>query len=164
MCLSIDTTLHPLFRTDGVSRKPRTCTRPILVWKRLEPLRGYDAKRYATTKNGACIGLSPYRQTPYYNGRVMTAQFSFRDSYYSANHDNVEAGLHAMTCKPLIERTGERSVPAIIPVGAKFYISDDGEIVSNQLIAYKDKPAMNSVHRHEGVITVSDAVAAIKRR
>ena len=136
-------------------RIPRVSVRPILVWKRLEK------KEYWEAHPDNCIGVSPYRGTPYYNGELKTAKFSFDDDGLYGSHNFVEAGLHAMRTKA--PRYGETIHPSIIPVGAEFYISDDGEVVATQLIVFKDMNELKKVYGKPDKGSKPEAVTQLKR-
>jgi hypothetical protein len=114
MCLSIDVKYHS-------KKKPHVAKQPILVWKWLKVLNNN-------------YGRSPYMYTLWRFGTEYTAKFSYD------NYDNVEAGLHAFFTKDAHRiRWNDYAIlyPAVIPVGAKYWIGTDGEIVSTALTVYR---------------------------
>ncbi|QDJ96250.1 hypothetical protein Xoosp13_63 [Xanthomonas phage Xoo-sp13] len=123
MCLIINDKYH----TD---RTPKVATQPILVWKVLES---------ATEKQA----VSPYQGATWRFGVQKKVNFSFTQT---GDITSVGAGLHAFISKDC--RSISRMVinwyhvyatvyPAVIPVGAEYFIGSNDEIVSTQLTVYK---------------------------
>jgi len=132
MCLFIKTS-----RKDYIDRKfvkPKIAKKEIKVYKVLDAVEG----EY----------FSPYKCFQYHKGYQYTTKMS--TSFYSISWLNeinyyfkVEEGLHAYRNVSEIKRLycfGEREVivEMYIPVGAEYYIGDDGDIVSTDLIWYPD--------------------------
>lgn len=143
MCLTIDTKLHPVIIGTRHYR-PRVAEKPILVWKRLVPA---YCKTVDATYYGNAIGFAPYRNIPYFSGKLLHADFTFSHSPRDDMFHYVEAGLHSMKHKWCCD--DEKVVPAIIPAGAEFYVSNDVdhvELASTSLIAYRDMRALKKVH------------------
>ena len=127
MCLYIDTTYHPTLN-------PKTAKFPILVYKSLE---------YSDNHMGY---ISPYMRLEYEFGVKYSSYLIVDDE-----NDSVEDGLHACTTRESAENHCYRSnygdiFPAIIPVGAMFFIGEKNEIVSTELIVYKNLRALTRVH------------------
>ena len=127
MCLYVDERYH-------TTLEPKTAKFPILVYKALE---------YSDYYMGY---ISPYMEIEYEFGELNTSHLIFDDE-----NDSVEDGLHACTTKESAENHCYRLsygeiFPAIIPVGAKFFIGEKNEIVSTGLIVYKNLRALTRVH------------------
>ena len=127
MCLYVDERYH-------TTLEPKTAMFPILVYKALE---------YSDYYMGY---ISPYMEIEYEFGELNTSHLIFDDE-----NDSVEDGLHACTTKESAENHCYRFsygdiFPAIIPVGAMFFIGENNEIVSTELIVYKNLRALTRVH------------------
>jgi hypothetical protein len=118
MCLDIDVRYHPKYGKKG---QAFIAQRPILVYKRLTSL----------TNTG---GTAPYQGTPWEFGvEKRVRNFTYG---WSSRRTSVEAGLHAFFTKEATRCYGN-VFPAVIPVGARFFIGKDGEIVSTALTVYR---------------------------
>lgn len=125
MCLEIDSRYHPNYGKRG---QAFIAEQPILVYKRL----------INPTQTG---GTSPYRKTPWKFG-VEKRVRNFTYPWYS-HRKLVEAGLHAFFTKDASRCYDHDDVfPAVIPVGARFFIGTDGEIVSTALTVYRTEKEM----------------------
>lgn len=140
MCLHIDVRYHPNYGKKG---QAFVAQKPILVYKWL---------RYAD-KTG---GIAPYQGTRWYFGvEKRISNFTYG---WSSRRTVVNAGLHAFFTKDAIRCYG-KVFPAVIPVGAHFFIGKDGEIVSNALTVYRTEKKMldafgvdklgPTIHRHK---------------
>lgn len=127
MCLYVDERYH-------TTLEPKTAKFPILVYKSLE---------YSDYHMGY---ISPYMGIEYEFGVKYSSNLIVDDE-----NDSVEDGLHACTTRESAENHCYRSnygdiFPAIIPVGAMFFIGEKNEIVSTELIVYKNLRALTRVH------------------
>jgi hypothetical protein len=140
MCLDIDKRYHPKYGKG----KSFVADRPLLVYKRL-------------LSNGQGVGgLSPYMKTQWYFGVTKTVpRFGFDgDTQKTA----IEAGLHAFFTKNA-SRAGHTYngtlFPAVIPVGARFFIGTDGEIAATAMTVYRNEAELLKAH---GVTKMGDPV------
>lgn len=123
MCLDIDVRYHPNYGKKG---QAFVAQQPILVYKRLNN----------PTKTG---GKAPYQGTPWEFGvEKRVRNFTYG---WSSRRTSVEAGLHAFFNKDANRCYGD-VFPAVIPVGARFFIGTDGEIVSTALTVYRTQKDM----------------------
>jgi hypothetical protein len=112
-------------------------TKPIIVYKVL---------RANTNTVGATSYTSPYRYHKWVMGRLEKAPMVPKNE-----HCTVHVGLHAF----LRKRDAEDSCisglpyPAVIPAGSLVYFGTGGEIVSDQMIAFKDEAAI--IKRYGGI-------------
>lgn len=151
MCLIINKKIH---HRKGIDRKPAPLVthRPLLVWKYLE--RPRDVRRIASR-----LGVSPFRSFRYHEGVLYTANFRLVVSH-------VYDGLHAYRVKE--DGQWGSPYPAIVPAGSQIYLSTDSdgfsfnrEIVSTQLIVYRDMEALEAVHgKPDSGTKVSDACSS----
>lgn len=117
MCLSIDFKYHS-------KGKPHVATQPILVWKWLNGFSKFNAR-------------SPYMSYLWFFNHRYNATFRYDEC------DRVEDGLHAFFTKKANRAKGIHNTlhaklyPAVIPVGANYWIGTDGEIVSTALTVYR---------------------------
>lgn len=137
MCLRIDTELHP-------KNKPRIAERDIVVYKAL-----YDE------------GDKDCARSPYYNflwifGEKVSAKidkpvlgYDFFGGYSKkvSTFYKISKGLHSATTKDGALMHALSVYPAIIPKGSRviFGVKSD-EVVSDNLIVYKDIKALQKVH------------------
>lgn len=125
MCLHVSSDIHEKIPTSYV---PKVAERPYQVWKVLR----IDGDRW----------VSPFRLTPFDLNVINTAKFSFDGD------GDVEAGLHGFFGSEENARNNwsfnsiERLLPALIPAGAEFFIGDDNEFASNQLIVFHNMKAL----------------------
>ncbi|QDJ96249.1 hypothetical protein Xoosp13_62 [Xanthomonas phage Xoo-sp13] len=102
---------------------------------------------------------SPIRLTRFDLNVIHTAEFSFDDD------GDVEAGLHGLfgAEQNALDNwdldAEEKMFPALIPAGAEFYIGDDKEFASNQLIVF---PAMDALLAYCGVDELDAPVFAYR--
>ncbi len=123
MCLDIDVRYHPKYGKKG---QAFVAQQPILVYKRLEKC----------DKDG---GRAPYRGTRWNFGVPMTVPHF---TYSGGMLHRVEAGLHSFFTKEARRCYGGRVFPAVIPVGARFFIGNEGEVVSTSLTVYRNQTEM----------------------
>ena len=94
---------------------------------------------------------SPYRDHEWVPGKLETAPMRV-----TTDNPTIEVGLHAF----LRKRDAEDAMcgwhtsrchlrPMVIPAGALVYFGKDGEIVSNQMIAFRDEAAI--IKRYGGI-------------
>lgn len=125
MCLNIDRSYHPKYGKKG---QAFVAQQPILVYKCLT-----EVDVYITG------GLSPYQGT-LWEFRVEKRVRNF--TYGWGARTRVFAGLHAFFTKDA-ERCRDAVVfPAVIPVGARFFIGERGEIVSTAMTVYRTEQDM----------------------
>lgn len=133
MCLIMDADYHPNFHKG----KALVADRPIVVYKRLD----------CVTANG---GVSPYQAHKWMFGVMQRVNnFTYRNPIHRYAIDNknaVSKGLHAFFDKKGLRAKGHSLYPAVIPVGARFWLGWDGEIVSNAMTVYKNMPALLAAH------------------
>jgi hypothetical protein len=123
MCLHIDVRYHPKYGKKG---QAFVAKQPILVYKRLN---------YADNTGGN----APYQGTRWDFGvKKRISNFTYG---WSSRRRTVYAGLHAFFTKDANRCYGE-VFPAVIPVGARFFIGTDGEIVSTALTVYRTEKEM----------------------
>ncbi len=129
MCLVIDSKYHPR----GGHTPAFVADRPIVVYKRLINV---DSNS----------GVSPYQHVRWHFGKVMTVP-NFSYDCWSDRWD-VEQGLHAFFKKdaPRARNPQYTLYPAVIPVGARFYLGQDGEIVSTALTVYLNEAELLAAH------------------
>ncbi len=138
MCLIID---FKFAKRQGIAYAPHIATRPILVWKMLEPSFAWHNE-----------WVSPYRLMPYAFGKEHESELKIPSCPYS-----IREGLHAFWHKETaLDRVySDREIfPAIIPIGAEFFIGTNGEIVSNKLTVYKTIRQLENIHGkidHNGI-------------
>lgn len=138
MCLTIKTTFHK----EG---KPIVAERSILVYKMLERYmgKGYNNK-YHTPFVGKTINFCDEGDNMYF---YKTTRLQKDLSAYDSNK-YISKGIHSFFDKKTAideadaydERVYRMSIHyAVIPKGSKFYIGDDGDIVSTNLVVFKRK-------------------------
>lgn len=137
MCLHIDVRYHPNYGKKG---QAFVAQQPILVYKRLNNPTGLG-------------GTSPYYGTLWEFGvEQRVSNFTYG---WSSRQQRVEAGLHAFFTKNADRCYGD-VFPAVIPVGARFFIGKDGEIVSTALTVYRTEKDMLAAF---GVTKVGPAIS-----
>jgi len=116
---------HMCFEVDHNHPTVKVATRPILVWKRLQPM--YESKRW----------VSPYRLEQYVEGELKTATLGQVDRS-NPFVGQIEEGLH---CYSRLDRAQLRAWSCetvhemIIPTGTKYWISNkSNEIVCEALL------------------------------
>lgn len=144
MCLDIDVRYHPKY---GAKGQAFIAQQPILVFKRL---------KHATDTGG----MSPYQGTDWEFGvEKRVRNFSYgKSSYGKSLTSSVYAGLHAFFTMDAYRCMGN-VFPAVIPVGARFFIGKHGEIVSTAMTVYRTEQDMlaafgvdklaPAIHRHK---------------
>ena len=84
---------------------------------------------------------SPYRDHEWVPGKLETAPMRV-----TTDNPTIEVGLHAYLRKvdadSALDDCEYHIRPMVIPVGAMVYFGKDGEIVSNQMIAFQDEAAI----------------------
>lgn len=87
---------------------------------------------------------SPYRDHVWVPGKLETAPMRVK-----TDNPTIEVGLHAYLRKRDADSAKGNWIgsryhirPMVIPVGALVYFGKDGEIVSNQMIAFRDEAAI----------------------
>ena len=125
MCLYVADKIHPN-RRSGI---PLVAKQPILVWKRLDNCNDTH-------------GYSPYRGTRWDYGKEKTVhRFTYAGGGRQTGYGVVEAGLHAYTSVTAIRiPSGGNIYPAVIPVGARFWLGYHDEIVSDKMTVYRTVP------------------------
>lgn len=120
--------------------------RPIVVWKWLEQEDG----KY----------LSPYRGFRYEFGRKYRTPIGSVVDYCSWLPPKIHRGLHAFT----VRQSGGRRVayPSIIPAGSRIYLGRHSEIVSNQLIVFKNWDEL--VKRYPGAKNSAEHISKFTKR
>lgn len=101
--------------------RPKVADYDILVFKSLRP-----------------NGRSPYQNYPYICGKKVKSRLNIKVKW---GEIIVEEGLHAYRLKKdanYYSFSNDQVFPAIIPKGSKYFIGQDKDIVSNQLIVYED--------------------------
>lgn len=122
MCLDIDVSYHP---NAGKKGSAFIAQQPIFVHKRL---------MFADMTSG----FAPYQGTRWDFGvEKRVRNFTYRGS----ERQCVEEGLHSFFTKTADRCYGD-VFPAVIPVGARFFIGTNGEIVSTALTVYRTKKEM----------------------
>ena len=122
MCLDINVSYHPNY---GKKCQAFVAQQPILVYKRLNN----------PTKTG---GMAPYQGTRWDFG-VEKRVRNF--TYWGSQRQSVKEGLHSFFTKNAGRCYGD-VFPAVIPVGARFFIGTNGEIVSTALTVYRTEKEM----------------------
>lgn len=122
MCLDIDVRYHPNYGKKGSAF---IAQQPILVYKRLNN----------PTKTG---GVAPYKGTRWDFGVEQRVP---RFGYWTAQRRTIDVGLHAFFTKDASRCYGD-VFPAVIPVGAHFFLGTDGEVVSTALTVYRTEKDM----------------------
>lgn len=131
MCLNIDPDFHPSYSKG----KAAVADRPILVYKHLISRDGHS-------------GVSPYQYARWVFGEEKTVrkfEYSDSNSYYrNSTKTRVGCGLHAFFTKDANRAPLDRAnlYPAVIPVGARFWIGRYGEIVATAMTVYKDEKSL----------------------
>lgn len=127
MCLNIDVCYHPNYGKKG---QAFIAKQPILVYKRLS----------SSDNKG---GRAPYMGTKWVFGVEKRVPY-FTYDVWGGIRLGVEAGLHAFWRKDAERLRSHKSdaFPAVIPVGAKFFIGERGEIVSTALTVYRTEEDM----------------------
>lgn len=124
MCLYVDYTFHSNL-SSGI---PLVAKQPILVWKRLNPC----------NRNH---GYSPYMGTRWDYGKEKTVhRFTYGGGARRRDYRVVEGGLHAFTSRNAKRASygGDDIIyPAVIPVGARFWLGYHDEIVSDKMTVYR---------------------------
>ena len=125
MCLYVVDAFHPNRR----SRIPLVAKQPILVWKQLDNCNDTH-------------GYSPYRGTRWDYGKEKTVhRFTYGGGARRRDYRLVEGGLHAFTSVTAIRiPSGGNICPAVIPVGARFWLGCYDEIVSDKMTVYRTVP------------------------
>jgi hypothetical protein len=118
MCLDIDPSYHPNY---GKNKSAFIAEQPILVYKRL-------------INCDNTHGYSPYQQVRWDFGVEMRVP---RFTYVDDSCMEVAQGLHAFFTKNAERSRYHTLYPAVIPVGARFYIGTNGEIVATAMTVYK---------------------------
>lgn len=136
MCLYISKASHPQY-------KKRIAQRDIVVWKVL-----YRASRYDPTKGVVYSYHAPYQGTRYELGEVNKQDMRKKQQFSCVT---IQQGLHSCRthkeAKYLATRTGNRKVfYAIIPKGSALFFGAHNDVVSDTLIVYKTKEALEAVH------------------
>ena len=122
MCLDIDVRYHPNYGKKGSAF---IAQQPILVYKRLNN----------PTKTG---GVAPYKGTRWDFGVEQRVP---RFGYWTAQRRTIDVGLHAFFTKDASLCYGD-VFPAVIPVGASFFLGTDGEVVTTALTVYRTEKDM----------------------
>lgn len=129
MCLKFDRNFHPI----ETKLQAFMAYSPILVYKRL------------VKSQKPNVAYSPYYNAAWTFGVQKKSKFTFIRNDNNALLNGVNWGLHAFitTDTEIAPRAyvspGQKIYPAIIPVGARFYLGIDGEIVSDIMTVYKNK-------------------------
>lgn len=141
MCLTIDAKIHKPQTKDTHHDKytSRIAQRDILVYKVLEPC-----------KNKTNFALSPYQAFIWKFGKLVNrrAVKSCYDTYKWAQ-PTIRIGLHACTTRHSAFRHmqfARKVFPAIVPKGSRVFFGLHNEIVSNNLIVYKNMEDLEAVH------------------
>lgn len=132
MCLIISKVYHKKDKSNMI--KCLVAQEDILVYKRLDCTNG----EYCT----------PFQYMPiiFTKGKYAYNKVNMPKSKYYWN-DTIKVGIHAYTTKnaaitisnAFYYNSGTSMRYAIIPKGSKFYIGTDEDIVSNNLIVYREK-------------------------
>lgn len=134
MCLFIDTYNH---EEQPARYIPKVATRPLVVWK---VLREQNTCSSARSLNGN-RWVSPVRDFPYVFEKLYTSEMVFDGS-------TIEDGLHALRAPNQYEANDiwgldpvnfpfKQAFPALIPVGSEFFVGEDDDVVTNQLIVFR---------------------------
>lgn len=138
MCLIVKTTFHK-------KGKPIVAEHSILVYKMLERYTGKEYNnRYHTPFQGKTINFCDEGDNMYF---YKTTSLQKDLSEYS-NKYIITKGIHSFFDKETtideVNAYDERVIRmsmhyAVIPKGSKFYIGEDGDIVSTNLVVFKRK-------------------------
>jgi len=114
--------------------KPFIAKNNIIVYKAL------DAKKYDGTK---CT-CTPYMYLPivFFEGKCV-----MNEPNMEINGEYIYKGLHSyttekrckITCDEFHHETGTRKFWAVIPKGSRFFVGNEHEIVSDNLIIFKNR-------------------------
>lgn len=137
MCLRVDDIRHPLKEIKkGVrTAKPFVADRPLIVKKRVKTRFGY---------------YSPYMNTPIIFGIPQSTALSITVGGYSGK-TVVDQGFHAFCYnanyrswqyRPSLKGPGVGTIYGVIPVGAKYYIGTNDEVVCDKITYYKSLAAI----------------------
>ena len=148
MCLTINTDVHTKRTWNRTfSRripKPLVADKDILCVKTLLPI--------PFSRN--CKFMTPYRNMEvkfdWLNGvaelvsdvKSKRLPFSVFKSVVKPKNFNVENGIHSWVNGTICHRMGTQ-FNAIIPKGAKYYIGEDGDLVSSRLLVFENENFYN---------------------
>lgn len=135
MCLCIQNFFHPYDDKSGV-RKPIVAKENILVFKVITALTTTYHTPYQIFVIHFKNGVYNYKTT-----RMQIGEFDTQGGYLP---NCVTKGIHAWIDEKHAERcagqySNDRVFYCVIPKGAKFYIGDNFDVVSNKLIVYEHK-------------------------
>ena len=133
MCLTIKDTFHK-------KGKPLVAERSILVYKMLER---YAGKKYNSLYH------TPYMGTPINFCDEGDNMYFYKTTRLQKDSIYINKGIHSFSDKKTaideVNMYNEGELYrmsmhyAVIPKGSKFYIGDDGDIVSTNLVVFKRK-------------------------
>lgn len=140
MCLCIQKFFHPYDEKDGV-RKPIVAKENILVFKVITDLTTTYHTPYQFFVIHFKNGVYKYKTTRMQAGKLQAGEFDTQGVYIP---NCVTKGIHSWIDEKRAERSAEnysndRVFYCVIPKGAKFYIGDNFDVVSNKLIVYEHK-------------------------
>lgn len=151
MCLIISKYIHPKSGKFG-QINCLVAQEDILVYKCLDCTDG----EYCT----------PYREMPitFNKGKYAYKKVGMREHFYcgSGETTSVDFGIHSFgtkgaaieTCKMFHVQSGTSMHYAIIPKGSNFYIGIDEDVVSNNLIVYREKRTFDKYYK--GTIDIKE--------
>lgn len=150
MCLYI----HPAYHKKDIFNhyKPLVAEENILVYKWLHPI--------------GDIYITPfqYKRVPLYCGQTLLSIKRFKVIYNLGDIARINQGIHAKTVseKDLnkdfleeIKRVAEEHL-AVIPKGARFYIGDEQDVVSDRLFIYESKQDFLDFNEGRKLRTIND--------
>ena len=167
MCLDIVVAKH--------RSKDNTCIRPIVTTEDLQTwklLKVYNIEDGNTGVSNGYEYTAPYRGTHYTFGKLYTAKLDKRtenDWYHGVMH-RVFAGLHsydgsrtrrnrAMNRGKIDAGTSQyRWFPAVIPKGSEVYFGSRNDVVSDNLVVYRD---MADLRKRGGYSTLTSPAVKV---
>ena len=167
MCLDIVVHKH---RSKGNSRvRPIVTTEDLQTWKLL---RVHNIEDGNTGVSKGYFYSAPYRGTDYIFGKLYTAKLDKRseeggDYYNYLMTHRVFAGLHSYDGnrnrsvnrgKIAVGTTKYRWFPAVIPKGSKIYIGSRNDVVSDNLVVYRD---MADLRKRGGYSTLTSPAVKV---
>lgn len=143
MCLTVNITFPT--KKDAQNYKPLIATKDIKVYKVLE----YGTKAKTKAKTNKDRLYSPYRGF-YYDKGTQYTESKLNRRYHTTCWSNqctlhIEKGLHAYVTKDCRQIKDHLSTYAyakpvvvvmVIPKGSQYYLGDNNDIVTNNLIWY----------------------------
>lgn len=146
MCLYVDEQRHN--KNVIGYRRSFVADRPLVIKKRV---------RTNVTNGGVIVYLSPYyRSNVIQFGVSLKTTLGVRKSVYGSRRMVVEQGFHgflysadASTWKNrgTIDTPDSVTIYGVIPVGAKYYVGLDDEVVTDQIMYFKSVAAINKHYK-----------------